>query len=86
MKKCAGFDMNILCYTPEPPVVEYIQAIQQTMDLRHRLGISKEKTWIKISTLEERYNRQISSACMFPCCGRKTAPILHITSSMKNPA
>src|SRR5271163_300371 len=43
IKKCAGFDMNILCYTPAHPNHAYIQAIQETMDLRHARGISREK-------------------------------------------
>src|SRR5262245_30997827 len=29
IKKCAGFDMNILCYTPRHPNHAYIQAIQE---------------------------------------------------------
>jgi glyoxylate reductase len=47
IKKCAGFDMNILCYDPAYQNHEYIKAIQETMDLRHARGIQKEKTWIK---------------------------------------
>jgi len=47
IKKCAGFDMNILCYDPEYQNHGYVEAIQETMDLRHARGISKEKTWIK---------------------------------------
>jgi glyoxylate reductase len=47
IKKCAGFDMNILCYDPAYQNQEYVKAIQETMDLRHARGIQKEKTWIK---------------------------------------
>src|SRR5207249_6566622 len=47
IKKCAGFDMNILCYDPAYQNLEYIKAIQETMDLRHVRGISKESCWIK---------------------------------------
>jgi len=47
IKKCAGFDMNILCYDPAYQNHEYVKAIQETMDLRHARGIQKEKTSIK---------------------------------------
>src|SRR3979411_2937007 len=53
IKKCSGFDMNILCYDPAYHNDKYIAAIQEVMDLRHAKGIQKEKTWIKYVTFEE---------------------------------
>jgi glyoxylate reductase len=53
IKKCAGFDMNILCYDPAYQNHDYVKAIQETMDLRHSRGIQKEKTWIKYVTFED---------------------------------
>jgi len=53
IKKCAGFDMNILCYDPAYQNHQFIAAIQQTMDLRHATGIQKESTRIKYVDLEE---------------------------------
>src|SRR5579863_4752054 len=53
IKKCAGFDMNILCYDPAYQNHDYVKAIQETMDLRQARGIQKEKTWIKYVALEE---------------------------------
>ena len=53
IKKCAGFDMNILCYDPAYQNHDYVKAIQETMDLRHSRGIQKEKTWIKYVSFEE---------------------------------
>jgi glyoxylate reductase len=47
IKKCAGFDMNFLCYDPAYENHQYMNAIQEMMDLRHARGIQKEKTWIK---------------------------------------
>ena len=47
IKKCTGFDMNILCYDPAYHNDNYIAAIQELMDLRHARGIQIEKTWIK---------------------------------------
>ena len=83
IKKCAGFDMNILCYDPAYENHDYVKAIQETMDLRHARGISKEKTWIKYVTFEEALRRPISSACTCRCCAPARArrpPIICSTS------
>src|SRR5437763_1413110 len=53
IKKCSGFDMNILCYDPAYQNHEFIKTIQELMDLRHARDIQKEKTWIKYVELEE---------------------------------
>ena len=53
IKKCAGFDMNILCYDPAYQNHNYVQAIQETNDLRHARGISHQKTWIKYVELDQ---------------------------------
>jgi len=52
IKKCSGFDMNILCYDPAYQNHEFIKSIQELMDLRHARGIQKEKTWIKYVEFE----------------------------------
>lgn len=52
IKKCAGFDMNILCYDAYQNH-EYINAIQRTMDLRYETGIQKNKTTIRYAELQE---------------------------------
>ena len=43
IKKCAGFDMNILCYNPAYQNDRFNEAIQEIKDLRHARGISREK-------------------------------------------
>ena len=53
IKKCSGFDMNMLCYDPAYHNDKFIAGIQEVMDLRHAKGIQKEKTWIKYVTFEE---------------------------------
>ena len=53
IKKCAGFDMNILCFDPAYENHDYIKAIQETNDLRFDRGISREKTWIRYTTLND---------------------------------
>ncbi|HEY7615170.1 MAG TPA: D-glycerate dehydrogenase [Terriglobales bacterium] len=53
IKKCAGFDMNMLCYDPAYQNHDYVKAIQETLDLRHSRGISRERAWIKYVAFEE---------------------------------
>jgi lactate dehydrogenase-like 2-hydroxyacid dehydrogenase len=53
IKKCSGFDMNMLCYDPAYENRDYIKAIQEIMDLRLARGITKEKNWIKYVAFEE---------------------------------
>ena len=53
IKKCAGLDMNMLCYDPVYQNLAYIKAIQQVNDLRHALGVCRDKTWIKYVGFEE---------------------------------
>ncbi|HEY2713841.1 MAG TPA: D-glycerate dehydrogenase [Chthoniobacterales bacterium] len=53
IKKCSGFDMNILCYDPAYHNDQFVAAVQELMDFRHTKGIQKEKTWIKYVELEQ---------------------------------
>jgi glyoxylate reductase len=53
IKKCSGFDMNICCYDPVYQNQEYIKAVQEVMNLRHKSGIQRETTWIKYTTFED---------------------------------
>jgi len=53
IKKCSGFDMNILCYDPAYHNDAYIASIQALMDLRHTRGIQKEKTYISYVEFED---------------------------------
>ena len=53
IKKCAGFDMNILCYDPAYQNHEFVKAIQEMKDIAHARGVSRDKTWIKYVPLEE---------------------------------
>src|SRR5437660_6970308 len=53
IKKCTGFDMNILCYDPAYQNHEFVKAIQEIKDLLQMRGIAKEKTWIKYTTVDD---------------------------------
>lgn len=52
IKKCAGFDMNILCYDPVYQNHKFVAAIQEVMNLSHSQGLQPE-TWIKYVSLHE---------------------------------
>ena len=53
IKKCSGFDMNILCYDAAYQNRDYVNAIQRLMDLRFDTGIQKERTTIRYVELQE---------------------------------
>jgi glyoxylate reductase len=53
IKKCVGFDMNILCFDPAYENHDYIKAIQEVKDLRFERGISRERATIRYTTLHE---------------------------------
>jgi glyoxylate reductase len=53
IRKCVGFDMNVLCYDPVYQNQKFAADMQQVMDLRHKLGMSAERNWIRYVSLEE---------------------------------
>jgi glyoxylate reductase len=53
IKKCVGFDMNVLCYDPAYENQAFVKSIQEIQDLRHANGLVKEKPWIKYVGFEE---------------------------------
>jgi glyoxylate reductase len=53
IKKCVGFDMNVLCYDPAYQNDAFVKTIQEIHDLRHARGLVKEKPWIKYVPFED---------------------------------
>jgi glyoxylate reductase len=53
IKKCVGFDLNVLCYDPAYENHAFVKTIQEIADLRHARGLSRERAWIKYVPLEE---------------------------------
>jgi len=80
IKKCAGFDMNILCYDPAYQNHEYAKAIQDTMDLRHARGIQKERTSIKYVSLEDALSQADFVSVHVPLLreGESPTPTFHL--------
>jgi glyoxylate reductase len=80
IKKCAGFDMNILCFDPAYENRDYIQAIQEVMDLSLQRGISREKTSIRYTTLHEALSTADFVSLHVPLLreGESTTPTYHL--------
>ena len=53
IKKCIGFDMNVLCFNPGVQNNDYVNAIQEQMNLRFDRGLQRETTWIKYVDFED---------------------------------
>ena len=80
IKKCAGFDMNILCFDPAYENRDYIKAIQEMMDLSFERGISREKTSIRYTTLHEALSAADFISLHVPLLreGESTTPTYHL--------
>jgi glyoxylate reductase len=53
IRKCTGFDMNVLCFDPAYQDHAFVQKIQELMDFRHARGLQKERTTIKYFSFEQ---------------------------------
>jgi glyoxylate reductase len=80
IKKCAGFDMNILCFDPAYENRDYIKAIQEMMDLSFQRGISRERTSIRYTTLNEALSATDFISLHVPLLreGESTTPTYHL--------
>lgn len=80
IKKCTGFDMNMLCYDPAYQNHEYVRTIQQLKDQRHAAGICKERTWIKYVGLEEALRQADYVSVHVPLirAGESATPTFHL--------
>ena len=80
IKKCAGFDMNILCFDPAYENHAYIKAIQEVKDLRSKHGISRERATIRYTTLAEALSKADFISLHVPLLreGESTTPTYHL--------
>ena len=53
IKKCVGFDMNVLCYDPAYQNLSLVKTIQEILELRHARGLVKEMPYIKYVSFED---------------------------------
>jgi glyoxylate reductase len=80
IKKCAGFDMNILCYDPAYQNQDYVNGIQEVMDLRHQRGICRQRTLIKYVRFDEALSEADFVSVHVPLIreGESPAPTYHL--------
>jgi glyoxylate reductase len=80
IKKCTGFDMNILCFDPAYENHDYIKAIQEMKDMRFERGISRERTSIRYTTLHEALSSADFISLHVPLLreGESTTPTYHL--------
>lgn len=80
IKKCSGFDMNVLCYDPAYQDHAFVGSIQELMDLRHARGIQKQQTFIHYTTLEEALKEADFVSLHVPLLreGESDAPTYHL--------
>ena len=53
IRKCTGFDMEVLCYDPAYQDDSFVQRIQRLMDFRQQNGLQKRKTSIRYVKFDE---------------------------------
>jgi glyoxylate reductase len=80
IKKCTGFDMNILCYDPVFQNTKFAAAIQEIKDLRQKHGLYPEHTWIKYVGFEEAIREAEYVTVHVPLLrpGESDQPTLHL--------
>jgi glyoxylate reductase len=52
IRKCTGFDMNVLCFDPAYQDHAFVTSIQELMDFRQARGLQKERTSIRYVDFE----------------------------------
>ena len=80
IKKCTGFDMNIVCYDPDYHDEEFVKKIQELMSFRHERGLQKNRTEIKYVALEEALSQADYVSVHVPLIrpGEGSSPTLHL--------
>lgn len=80
IKKCAGFDMNILCFDPAYENHDYINAIQEVKDLRFQRGISRERATIRYTSFHEAISNADFISLHVPLLreGESSTPTYHL--------
>jgi glyoxylate reductase len=78
IKKCLGFDMNVLCYDPVYQNERFVLDTQQLMDLRHKLGMVKENNWIRYAGLEEALSQADFVSLHVPLVREGKTPTYHL--------
>jgi glyoxylate reductase len=80
IKKCTGFDMNVMCYDSAYQNDAFVKAVQEIYDLRHARGMVKERASIKYVPLENALSQADFVSVHVPLIrpGESATPTLHL--------
>jgi glyoxylate reductase len=78
IKKCLGFDMNVLCYDPVYQNQRFASDVQTLMDLRYRLEMTRTKNWIKYVSLEDALGQADYVSLHVPLLREGKTPTYHL--------
>lgn len=78
VKKCLGFDMNVLCYDPVYQNQRFAADVQTLMDLRYRLEMTRTKNWIKYVSLEDALGQADYVSLHVPLVREGKTPTYHL--------
>jgi len=78
IKKCIGFDMNILCYEAMGPNEKLQADVQRQMELRYGSGMQRERTSIKYVALEQVLSQSDFISIHVPLLREGEAPTYHL--------
>lgn len=78
VKKCLGFDMNVLCFDPVYQNQRFATDVQTLMDLRYRLEMTRTKNWIKYVSLEDALGQADYVSLHVPLVREGKTPTYHL--------
>lgn len=80
IKKCTGFDMNVLCYDPAYRDDAFVKKIQELMEFRRERGLQKNATRVEYVELEKALAQADYVSVHVPLIrpGEGTTPTLHM--------
>ena len=80
IKKCIGFDMNILCYEAMGANEKLVADVQHQMDLRYKSGMQRERTSINYVSIEEALSQSDFISIHVPLLreGESDTPTYHL--------
>ncbi|HKD80895.1 MAG TPA: D-glycerate dehydrogenase [Candidatus Angelobacter sp.] len=81
IRKCLGFDMNVLCYDPVYQNQRFAADVQHLMDLRHRFEMTKTKSWIKYVPLEDGLTQADFVSLHVPLVREGKTPTYHLINA-----
>jgi len=82
IKKCIGFDMNILCYEAMGPNEKLLRDVQAQMELRYGSGMQRERTSIKYVSMDEALSQSDFISIHVPLLreGESDTPTYHLVN------